>query len=127
MILLNFSHPVSAEILAELARIAGGQLELVDIPTHLDLSSPIGPQVAALADSVGLSRSDWQGKDIVVELPSHASIAGVLLAELHGRMGHFPTLLRRRPQDGPLGSHFVFAEAVNLDLVRTRARQQRQE
>jgi len=45
-----------------------------------------------------------------------------LLAELLGRMGHFPTIVRLRPQANSLVTAYELAEIINLEGVRQLAR-----
>jgi hypothetical protein len=52
-------------------------------------------------------------------------IAVTLLAELHGRMGYFPAMLRLRPVTGSTPPRFEVAEIINLQTVRDRARSRR--
>jgi len=58
-------------------------------------------------------------------LPSLNYAAAVLLAELHGRMGHFPAILRLRPIAGALVTEYDVAEIINLEAVRAEARTRR--
>ncbi len=46
----------------------------------------------------------------------------MLLAELHGRMGQFPTIVRRRQSYDSLMPKYIVAEIVNLSQVRAQAR-----
>jgi hypothetical protein len=57
-----------------------------------------------------------------VNLPSLNHIAACVLAELHGRMGYFPTILRMRPVAGSTPPQFEVAEIINLQAVRDQAR-----
>ncbi|MCS7301391.1 MAG: CRISPR-associated protein Csx15 [Fimbriimonadales bacterium] len=52
-------------------------------------------------------------------------IAATLLAELHGRMGYFPPVLRLRPVEGAVPPRFEVAEILNLQQIRDTARSQR--
>jgi hypothetical protein len=47
--------------------------------------------------------------------------AFLLLAEIHGRIGHFPTLIRMRPQHGSVTTYEVI-ELLNLQTIRDAAR-----
>ena len=126
MILINFSHPITAEQLKQLEALAGQPLErVIDVPTQFDPAQPFVPQVTALVDSVGLSPLEWQQEPIVVNPPSLNLIAVTLLAELHGRMGYFPTVVRLRPVAGSVPPRFEPAELVNLQAVRDSARARR--
>src|SRR5436189_17759 len=56
--------------------------------------------------------------------PGYTPAAFVLLAELHGRIGHFPSLIRLRPKPGPVTTYEV-AELLNLQAIREEARLRR--
>jgi hypothetical protein len=72
-----------------------------------------------------LSSEELQTKPILVNLPSLNTIAALLLAELHGRMGYFPPVLRLRPVSGVTPPRFEAAEIINLQEIRDSARKQR--
>jgi len=57
-----------------------------------------------------------------VNLPSLTPIAGLLLAELHGRAGYFPAVVRLRPASGSTPPQYEVAELLNLQAVRDGAR-----
>jgi hypothetical protein len=48
-----------------------------------------------------------------------------VLAELHGRMGYFPPVLRLRPVEQALPPRYELAEVINLQAVRDSARKER--
>jgi len=48
-----------------------------------------------------------------------------LLAEVHGRTGYFPTIIRLRPVAGVTPPQFEVAELLNLQAVRDAARVRR--
>lgn len=126
MHLLNFSHPVTGRQQEQIAALAGRPVEgTTDIKSQFDLNEPFAPQVVALVDSLGISPADWQGGAWLVALPSLNYISAVLLAELHGRMGHFPAILRLRPMPGALVTEFEVAEIINLEAVRQASRTRR--
>ncbi len=125
MLLLNFSHPLTPDHLAQIEALAGQPVErVIAVPTQFDQAQPFAPQVAALADSAGLTLEDWQTLPLLVNPPSLNLIAVTLLAELHGRMGHFPAVLRLRPAAAGL-TQFQVAEVINLQQVRDSARGRR--
>jgi hypothetical protein len=126
VIVLNFSHPLSAEQLAQIEALTGEAIErVVDAPAQFDHQLPFAPQVTALADSVGLTPQQWQALPLLVNPPALNAIAVTLLAELHGRMGYFPAVLRLRPVAGSTPPRFELAEVINLDAVRAAARRRR--
>lgn len=123
MILLNFTHPLTADHLAQLEALAGQAVERVmDVPAQFDVAASFATQVSALVDGVGLSPVEWQTLPILVNPPALNVIAVTLLAELHGRMGYFPPVVRLRPLAGSVPPRFVVAEIVNLQAVREQAR-----
>lgn len=126
MILLNFAHPLTAEHLAQVEAISGQTAErVIDAPAQFDHAQPFAAQVTALVDGLGLSPSEWQTLALLVNPPSLNVIAVTLLAELHGRMGYFPAVVRLRPVIGSTPPRFEVAEIVNLQTVRDSARSQR--
>jgi len=77
-----------------------------------------------IANATMLSSEEWQTLPLVVNPPGYAPVAMALLAELHGRMEHFPTIIRLRPTSGPVTIYEV-AEVLNLQTIRETARKRR--
>ncbi|MDW8318517.1 MAG: CRISPR-associated protein Csx15 [Anaerolineae bacterium] len=128
MILLNFSHPLTAAQLDQVRALLGRPdepLRLVEIPVQFDVQQPFAPQVQALLAQLPLSSAELQTEPILVNLPSLNYIAALLLAELHGRMGYFPPVVRLRPVAGSVPPRFEVAEVINLQALRDAARRQR--
>jgi hypothetical protein len=126
MILLNFTHPLTGDQRAAIEQITGQAIErLIDLPAHFDQAQPFVEQVRTLVEATGLTPGEWQGAPILVNPPALAAIAVTLLAELHGRMGYFPPVVRLRPVEGALPPRYEVAEIINLQQVRDRARETR--
>ncbi len=126
MILLNFSHPLTSDHLRQIEALTGRQVErVIEIHSQIDPQQPLVPHVTALADQAGLSPAEWQTLPLLVNPPSLNFIAMALLAELHGRCGYFPTLLRLRPVQGSLPPQYEVAEVLDLQALRDAARQRR--
>jgi len=126
MILLNFSHPLTPDHLAQVESLTGQQIErVIEIPAQIDPQQPLVPQVVALADECGLSPTEWQTLPLLVNPPSLNFIAVALLAELHGRCGYFPAHLRMRPVQGSVPPQYEVAEVMDLQAVRDVARRRR--
>lgn len=126
MILLNFSHPLTNEQVAELENLVDRKLDrIIDIPVQFDPESQFIPQLGKLMESIPISGSDLQTQPILVNLPSLNYIAALLLAELHGRMGYFPPILRIRPVNEGGLIRYEVAEIINLQAVRDSARTRR--
>ena len=49
----------------------------------------------------------------------------MVIAELHGRCGYFPAVLRLKPVPATTPPRFAVAEIINLQIVRDAARQTR--
>ncbi len=127
MILLNFSHPLTDTHLAQLAELTGQLVaDVRTIPTQLDLERAFAAQAVELADAAGLTPEAWQTTPLLLVLPALNYAAAALLAELHGRMGYFPPIVRLRPVEGALPSRYEVAEVLNLQALRAAARKRRQ-
>ncbi|MCO6450984.1 MAG: hypothetical protein J5I90_09390 [Caldilineales bacterium] len=126
MILLNFSHPITPAQQEQIEALTGQAVDrIVSIPTQFDEQTPFISQAEMLIGQVELSAEAWQGEPILVVLPSLNFISALLLAELHGRMGYFPPVVRTRPVEGALPRRFEVAEILDLQAVREAARRQR--
>ena len=126
MLLLNFSHPVTAEQQAQIETLTGQLVgRTVAVMPQFDEQQPFEPQTEALVAQVDLTSVQWQTEPILVVLPSLNFIAALLLAEMHGRMGYFPPVVRTRPVAGSIPPRYEVAEILNLQTVRDRARRTR--
>jgi len=126
MLLLNFSHPLTPEQIAQIEALSGQPVDdLRAIPVQFDPDRPFAPQAEALVQSVALSPEDWQTRPILIVPPSLNVIAALLLAELHGRMGYFPAVLRLKLAPGSTPPRYEIAEILNLQAVRDAARKSR--
>jgi hypothetical protein len=125
MIIINFTHSLTPEHLAQIETLAGSVVEKIrNIPVEINQEEPLEPQIVAVVDNLGLSSVEWQTCPLLINPPGYAPAASVLLAELHGRIGHFPALLRMRPKSSPLTEYEV-AELLNLQTIRDAARRRR--
>jgi hypothetical protein len=125
VLILNFTHPLTSDQRAQIEELARTAIEEVrTVPVQIDESEPLEPQIAAIVETAGLSSEEWQTRSLLINPPGYAPAAFALLAELHGRIGHFPTLIRLRPRPGPVTSYEV-AELLNLQTIRETARKRR--
>lgn len=122
VIVLNFSHPLT-DSQRESLRLELNCLveEVRDVRVHFQDDRPFIPQARELVDSVGLTPRQWQTLPLVIVLPSLAEITAVVLAELHGRMGYFPTVIRRR-RVSQAPPEYELAEVIDLQAVRDQGR-----
>jgi hypothetical protein len=126
MLVINFSHPLTPAHLARIRELIGREPERIsNVKVQFDVAQPFAGQVRDLVDSLGLSPEDWQTLPILVNPPALNTIAVTLLAELHGRMGYFPPVVRVRPIAGSVPPQFEVAEIINLQEVRDEARTRR--
>jgi hypothetical protein len=126
MVILNFSHPLTPEQQRQIEDLAGQPVErVIAIDARVDLLQPLVPQVVSMVDRVGFSPEEWQTLPILIILPALSYSAGVLLAELHGRMGYFPSIIRIRQVPEAVPPRFEVAEIISLQAVRVAARARR--
>lgn len=124
--LLNFSHPLTEAQCAQIRRMTGQtDFTTQELPVSLNHNAPVAGQIAALLDSLALSATEWQTTPWLINPPGFAPATALLLAELHGRIGHFPSILRIRPITGSNPTQYEVAEIVNLQAVRDAARARR--
>lgn len=125
MLILNFSHPLSEKQREQIEALANAPVEEVrTIPVRINQAESMEPQIIAIVNATGLSLQEWKTRPLLINPPGYAPAAFVLLAELHGRIGHFPSLVRLRPKPGPMTSYEV-AEILNLQAIRETARTRR--
>jgi len=126
MIVLNFSHPLTAAQRSQIETLAGQPItDLRHLPTQFDEQQPFAPQLASLMGTINLTPAEWQSAPILVMLPSLNFIAAALLAELHGRMGYFPPVVRTRPVADSVPRRYEIAEILDLQMIRDEARRKR--
>ena len=124
MLVLNYHHRLTPGQLEQLAEMLEAVPEVRDIPVVIDEGSALGEQAVALADAAGLTPEEWEAAPLVVSAPGLAPAALALIAEIHGRRGEFPALLRLRRIGAPTGGYEV-AEVVGLQEIRNTARGRR--
>jgi hypothetical protein len=125
ILVLNFSHPFTASQREQLILQLGIEIEVRVIQVQINNERSLAEQAALLADATMLSSEEWQTLPLVVNPPGFAPVAMALLAELHGRMGHFPMLVRLRPAVDSMSMTYEVAELLNLQALRDEARLRR--
>lgn len=128
MQIINFGHPLTADVLeaiAESPHLDQRVARVIDVKAQADNDSPFGPQAAALVDSLGWSGSQWQGNPFALVLPGLSALAITIVAEIHGRCGYFPAVIRLKPVAGTTPMRFAFAEFIPLARIREEARARR--
>lgn len=126
MLLINFSHPITESQQAQIEALTGSAIDrVIAAMPQFDEQQPFAPQLERLLAGIDLTPAQWQGEPILVVLPSLNFIAAGLLAELHGRMGYFPPVVRTRPVAGAIPRQYEVAEILDLQGIREIARKQR--
>jgi hypothetical protein len=126
VLIVNFSHPLTEQQLESVRALVRGPITAVKaVPCQFDHDRPFAEQARALLDGVGLSTDEWQTTPLLLNLPSLAPIAAVVLAEVHGRCGYWPPVLRLRPVAGGVPPRFEVVEVIDLQRVREEARRGR--
>jgi hypothetical protein len=127
MRILNFAHPLSNTQLVEIETLTRTKItKTINISSQINPELPIEPQIETMLDRANLKPIKWQTLPLIINLPSLNFSAAALLAQVHGRTGYFPAVLRLRPVAGALPPHFAVAEIINLQAMRERAREKRQ-
>ncbi len=126
MIIVNFAHPLTDTQKAQIEQMTGQPITAVcPIPAQFDNQRPFPPQVSALLDGLPLTPEQWQTEPLLINPPAYAPAVAALIAELHGRTGHFPAIIRIRPVPDSLPTRYEVAELINLQTIRENARQLR--
>ena len=127
MIIINFSHPLCDHHLERVEQLCEDKVvRVLASPAHFDQSLSFVDQAVRLVDQVGLTAVEWQTERLLVVPPSLAAIACLVVAEIHGRAGYFPPLIRISPQAGKVPPVYEVCEILDLAGVRERARLTRQ-
>jgi len=125
MIVINFSHPFSAEQLAQIEDVLGAPPEqIITVPVQLNLAGTddeLLGQIAQLLEQVNLTPLQWYQEDIVINLPRHNLVTALVLARLHGLMGYWPPVLRMRPVPGTQPPRLEVVGCLDLAAVRAAA------
>ena len=126
MILINFTHPLTDAQKKQVEQISGQEIEAIfDSFVSLKNDMSFSTQISAFIEAIPLTAEEWQTKPILVNPPGFSGAALVLFAELHGRMGYFPSIIRIRPVEGGLVQAYEVAEIINLQDLRNKSRKER--
>ena len=107
MQIINFAHPLTRDQLAGIQALANIKIAgVIEVGSQIDLNKAIEPQIEAMLDQINLTPQEWQTKPILINLPSLNFSTAALLAQLHGRVGYFPSILRLKPDTGGLAPRF---------------------
>jgi len=92
---LNFSDPITHTQREKIENILLKPIEeIIELHTQLGESCSFRLQLCDLVNQVKILSESFQQGEYIVNLPGFAPAAAVLISELRGRMGHFPTVIR---------------------------------
>lgn len=123
--LLNFGRPITSVQQQQIEVLLGKRIDLAlgkSIETQFDDSDSYEIQCQALIARVGFTGEEWQSWPLLVNPPGFVPGALCLISQLHGFMGHFPTVLRLQPVTIDGVRSYAVAEILNLQEIRDRAR-----
>jgi hypothetical protein len=124
LVLLNFSHALTPDQIEAVGRLADAAVDrVVEEPLQLINELPFAPQVRSAVDELPITDREWQFGSFVLHLPGLSPIAALVLAEMHGRTGGFPAIVRMS-RSGMLNQYEV-AEVIGLQPAREVARMAR--
>jgi|SRR5579859_165260 len=123
--IFNFAHPFTEAQQVQLTQMLDEPFDVRLVPTQIDRGVLLAEAARTLADAVGLTPDAWQTMPFIINPPSLAPLALAVMAEIHGRCGHFPAILNIRPVPSMLGTSYEIAEIVNLQALRETARTRR--
>jgi len=121
MKIINFSHPLTPEQVAQIAdllNVPADQIQVITVPVNLDLEADLAPQITDLMDRVGLTGQEWQTTPFVVNPPGLAVAAAMVIAEISGRAGYLPLIVRLTRE----GVGWTVREVIDLQGIRNAAR-----
>ena len=126
MIIVNFSHPLTADQRVRIETLTGCSIDRVaTAPAQFDHNRPFAVQAAEIVDNAGLTSEQWQTERIALVPPALAPIACLVIAEIHGRAGYFVPVIRLMPRGGAVPAVFDVAEILDLNGQRESARNRR--
>ncbi len=125
---LNFSgHPVpQGQQQAIKTRMGWPKLEVIDVAmgTVAEDESFLKNALRKV-DGIDLLPNEWQTTPLVVIPSGYSPLWSALLAEIHGRLGHFPDVVRLRRTPQGERETFEVAEILDLRDIRHLARTKR--
>jgi hypothetical protein len=123
MLLLNFSHPLSEVQLSAIEAMLSQKIsQKIDCQVYFDNQHSFLQQVRDLFSSGALPVKAIETEPVLVNLPSHSFIAALILVELHGRIGHFPAIIRIGPAPERVPVIYQVSEIVDLQTLRDESK-----
>ncbi len=114
MILINYNRPLKPDQINQVEAIIHEGIErVIDLGVpELDVDAPVQPQLKALTKRLERLDLDLQKEPVIILLPPQNYQAVMVMADLHGRMGYFPRVIRTLLRTG--GGLFPRHDAVEV-------------
>lgn len=127
--ILNFSHPLTDEQIAQINEIVGGNGHVYKVKFHLNMEAPMGEQtakyVSEMAASVGVM---LYHRPNVVILPSIGAAGALVIQILAGMLGGAPPVARLIARStNPYITEYVVAEVIEMEGWKRNGRKRRPE
>ena len=127
-LVLNFSgHPILPGQQKKIRNLMGWPaLDVIDVPMGTVKEDENFLKTAIRkVDDIDLLPNEWQTFSLVAVPSGYSPLWSTLLAEIHGRLGHFPDVVRLRPAPQGEKEKFEVAEILDLRDIRHQARGKR--
>lgn len=126
MHVINFAHPLTQHQCEQLELLCGKRIDqVIDVRVHVSHDEALGPQAIGIVNTASLTNQQWQTLPLAIVPPSLSPVACACMAEIHGRCGYFPAIVRLRPRPDSVPPIFDVEEIVNLQHIREKAREDR--
>ena len=133
MIVFNFSHKLtekSEQQLVDLINIYTEtenppQLAVYPLEKQYEEDIPFAKIAKEAVDELSIHAPGWEELPFLIVPPSLNFAAVAILAEIHGRVGHFPSVVRTRKMKGTISPEYEVVEILNLQEIRDQARPSR--
>lgn len=127
-LIVNFSgHPVLPGQKKAIEKLMHWQgTEVIDVPLgNVPEDRHFVVAIEKAVDSIDISPKEWQELPMVVIPAGYSAVWAIVQSILHGRLGHFPDVVRLRPSSPLSAEKFEVAEIMNLHQVRHQSRDKR--
>lgn len=128
-LIVNFTHPITEAHKEEIRNKTGVYIydvvEPMKVPIHFREDLSFEEQATRVVDELGITDDEWQELPILINVPGFAYITAALIAEIHGRMGHFPKVIRLK-RSSTDANRYEFEEIIQLQRIRDKARARHQ-
>ena len=118
MILINFGAPFRPLQISQAEALLHEPItRVVDLTVNVDPDQEMLAQFKKIMGKLKLINADLRAEPVVVNLPQQNYLSVMILAELHARMGYFPTFIRTRMTSSGMLPYYEVAEVIDLQAI----------